>query len=81
MSSNLNFVSFYFLWPDVVVASLARPLYPGLMVPGYRQVSGRRKDLFCSSGSLSQLRGGGGLQLTSGTSLTTLVGPECVPLP
>lgn len=54
MRSNLNFVSFYFLWPDFALASLARPLYPGLMVPGYRQVSGRRKDLFCSSGYLSQ---------------------------
>lgn len=43
------------LWPF-----WSRPLYPGLMVPGYRQVSSRRKDLFCSSGSLSQGMGGGG---------------------
>lgn len=48
MRSNLNFVSFYFLWPDFGVAS-----WPHLRVPGYRRLSGRRKDLFCSSGSVS----------------------------
>lgn len=83
MYSNLDFVSFsYFLRPDFVVASLARPLYPGLMVPGYSQVSGRRKDLFCGSVSLVTVSsqgmwGGGAPQLTSGTGLTTLI---CVTL-
>lgn len=75
--SNLDFVSFSnFLWPDFVVASLARPLYPSLMVPGYTQVSGRRKDLFCSSGSPVSVssQGIGAPQLPCGTGLT-----KCVP--
>lgn len=74
MHSNLDFVSFSnFLWPDFVVASLARPLYPSLKVPGYTQVSGRRKDLFCSSGSPVSVsyQGIGAPQLPCGTGLTT----------
>lgn len=55
--------------------SLARPLYPGLMVPGYRQVSGRRKDLFYSSGSLVSVssQGMGGLHSPVGLAWTLLL--------
>lgn len=47
------------LWPF-----FSHSLCPALVVPGYRQVSGRRKDLFCCFGSLvsvgSQGKGWGG---------------------
>lgn len=47
------------LWPF-----FSSSLWPALMVPGFRQVSGRRKDLFCCFGSPvsagSQGKGWGG---------------------
>lgn len=70
------------LWPF-----FSTSLHPALMVPGYRQVSGRIKDLFCcfgapvSVGSQGKGCSGSTTNLCLETGLTTLMCPRSVALP
>lgn len=71
-------IGFTLLWPFFYPS-----LRPVLMVPGYRQVSGRRKDLFCCFGSLFSVGSQGKGWGCSTTHLCLgLVGPlSCVHAP
>lgn len=57
--------------------TLPKPLRPVLLVPGYTQVSGWRKDLFCCLGSLVSQWSPRGASLGGSTSLCLPLAPLC----
>lgn len=81
VSASLRSIGLTLPWPF-----FSPSLRPVLMVPGYRQVSGRRKDLFCCFwiSCFCTLPGEGVGWLhrspSSTTGLTTLMWPRSAPL-